>query len=572
MVRISGLLVVALAPSALSAAHTARSVQYHETRQTIPRRYSIAGAAPADQSLKLRFALKQSDPDGLIDALYNVSDPDSPKYGQHLSKSEVEQFVAPKPEAMQAVTSWLSQYNLSGTLLSPAGDWVGFELPASQANDLFAANFSTFLDTRTGTEVVRTLAHALPVELQGHVDFVHPTVSFADPTASKSSTVVATRGNTAAASGSIPPACADGTTPACLQSVYNIPSSPAVNKDNQLGVTGRQGGVAGYSFLETFLETLRPDIDPTTNFTVIGIDGGSNNQSLPSISEGNLDIQYTVGVATGVPVVYVFVGTQWQDGPEFQGWLDQANYLLSQENPPQVMTTSWGAYEETEFSQPVTERICQAYAQLGARGISFLVASLDEGVGCSSANMTNFVATFPSNCPYVTSVGGTDQYNPEIAWFASSGGFTNYFPIPKYQQEAVSTWLADYGSQNAGRYNASGRGFPDISALAVNYPIYEGIWFNEAGTSAASPVIASMVALVNDRLRSAGKPPLGWLNPLLYSKKGIAALTDVVAGNSSITCSEDDVTPRGFDAVPGWDPVTGLGVPSFDKLLALAGL
>ncbi|OSD07753.1 subtilisin-like protein [Trametes coccinea BRFM310] len=572
MVRIGGLLVVALAPFALAEAHTARSVQYHETRQTIPRRYSFTGAAPANHNLKLRFALKQSDPDGLIDALYDVSDPDSPKYGQHLSKSEVEKFVAPKPEAMAAVTSWLLQHNLSGTPLSPAGDWVGFELPVGQANDLFSANFSAFVDTSTGTEVVRTLAYALPAELQGHVDFVHPTVSFADPTATKSSTVVATRGNTAAANASVPAACINGTTPACLQSIYNIPSTPAVNKDNQLGVTGRQGGVAGYTFLETFLETLRPDIDPTTNFTVIGIDGGSNNQSLPSISEGNLDIQYTIGVATGVPVVYIFVGSQWQDGPEYQGWLDQANYLLSQENPPHVMTTSWGAYEETEFSQPVTERICQAYAQLGARGVSFLVASLDEGVGCSPANMTNFEATFPSNCPYVTSVGGTDQYDPEIAWFASSGGFTNYFPIPKYQQEVVSTWLAKYGSQNAGRYNASGRGFPDISALAVKYLVYEGFWLELAGTSAASPVIASMIALVNDRLRSVGKPPLGWLNPLLYSKKGIAALTDVVAGNSSITCTEDDVTPRGFDAVPGWDPVTGLGVPSFDSFLALAGL
>ena len=155
----------------------------------------------------------------------------------------------------------------------------------------------------------------------------------------------------------------------------------------------------------------------------------------------------------------------------------------------------------------------------------------------------------------MTSVGGTINYDPEEGWFASSGGFTNYFSTPDYQKSAVSAWLEQYGSQNAGRYNASGRGFPDISALASGYPIYEGFWFDTAGTSAASPVIASMLALVNDRLNSAGKPPLGWLNPLLYSEKGVAALTDIVSGNSSITCTEDDPSPRGFDAVPGWDPV-----------------
>ncbi|CDO77343.1 hypothetical protein BN946_scf184786.g3 [Trametes cinnabarina] len=534
----------------------------------------MKGPAPAEQSLKLRFALKQNDPDGLIDALYEVSDPDSPKYGKHLSKAEVEQFVAPKPDAVQAVTSWFQQHNISGTPLSPASDWIGFELPVGQANGLFAANFSTFVDVRTGTEVVRTMAYALPAELQEHVDFVHPTISFADHSGGHSS-VVAKRGMAVAPSDGNPPACVNGTTPACLQSIYKIPSKPAVHKDNKLGVTGRQGGAANYTWLElpkTFLETLRPDMDPKTNFTVVGIDGGSNDQNQASISEGNLDIQYSLGIATGVPIVYVFVGIQYQDGPEYQGWLDEANYLLSQDNPPQVMTTSWGAYDESDFSQLATERICQAYAQLGARGVSFLVASLDEGVGCSPTNITNFEATFPSNCPYVTSIGGTDHYAPEIAWFASSGGFTNYFPTPKYQQEAVSSWLEKYGSQNAGRYNASGRGFPDISALAVNYPIYEGFWFDEAGTSAASPVIASMIALVNDQLRSAGKPPLGWLNPLLYSQKGMDALTDIVGGNSSIICNEDDVAPRGFDAVPGWDPVTGLGVPRFDKLLALAGL
>ncbi|KAI0327739.1 subtilisin-like protein [Cubamyces sp. BRFM 1775] len=555
---------LALVPFVLagSSSYTVRSPQYHEARTSIPSGFASLGPASPDQTLKLRFALSQTDPEGLIKALYDVSDPSSPNYGKHLSKAETEQYVAPKPASLGKVNTWLREHNISGTAASPAGDWISFQLPVSQANELFSANFSTFKDTHAGIDVVRTLAYALPAELQGHVDFIHPTVSFATPASGHKSIHAKRSFMSATKRDNVPAACVNGTTPTCLQYVYKIPATPAVNEDNQLGVTGRQGGIAGYSFLETFLETLRPDIDPTTNFTVIGIDGGSNNNSLPGVSEGNLDIQYTVGVATGVPVVYVFVGEQNQDG-EYDGWLDEVNYLLAQENPPQVMT------REPVFASGHREALSGVRS---ARRVSLLVASLDEGVGCSPANMTNFEATFPSNCPYVTSVGGTDNYDPEEGWFASSGGFTNYFPTPDYQKAAVSAWLEKYGSQNAGRYNASGRGFPDISALASGYPIYEGFWFDEAGTSAASPVVASMLALVNDRLQSAGKPPLGWLNPLLYSEKGIDALTDIISGNSSITCTEDDPSPRGFDAVPGWDPVTGLGTPSFDKLLELAGL
>lgn len=97
-------------------------------------------------------------------------------------------------------------------------------------------------------------------------------------------------------------ACSNGTVPACLQALYNIPLTPAVNKDLQLGVTGFFGNNAHYAWLEvrfnqyapgpcliilqTFLETYRPDMDPATNFSVVGIDGGSNDQDVPSVSEG----------------------------------------------------------------------------------------------------------------------------------------------------------------------------------------------------------------------------------------------------------------------------------------------
>lgn len=62
--------------------------------------------------------------------------------------------------------------------------------------------------------------------------------------------------------------------------------------------------------------------------------------------EADLDIEYTVGVATGVPVVFISVGNDFQDGA-LEGFLDIINFLLGEDSPPQVLTTSYGQDEDT---------------------------------------------------------------------------------------------------------------------------------------------------------------------------------------------------------------------------------
>ncbi|KAI8982832.1 subtilisin-like protein [Trametes punicea] len=575
MFRVSALLAffslgVVLA-SPLEAATS--TVHAHELRRTVPSGFIEVGPAPPETTLRLRLALAESDPNAVVDALYSVSDPDSLSYGQYLSKDEVERFVTPQPATIDAVNAWLEENGLTSQTLSPAGDWLSIEVPVSQANTLFNTNFTVFRHADTGAETIRTLAYSLPDALQGHVDLVHPTVSFpvAVPAVDKVQLAGSTNvlDSTTGAQGDLNAVCANGTIPACLQQLYNIPLKPAANKNNQLGVTGFFGNEAHYAWLETFLETYRPDMNPATNFSVVGIDGGSNDQNAPSVSEGELDIQYTVGLATDVPVTYYFVGVENQDG-DLGGFLDEANVLLGLDRPPQVLTTSYG-FEESTLSFALTDKLCRAYAQLGARGTTVLYASGDSGPGCADQTGTEFEPTFPSNCPFVTSVGGTQGFSPEKGWSSSSGGFSNYYTRPSYQDAAVSAYLAAHGTANAGRFNVSGRAFPDIAAKADNFIIYEGdSFFAIQGTSASSPTVASIVALINDRLASQGRPSLGFLNPWLY-KEGYKAFTDITAGNSSIRCSAN-ATAHGFEAVVGWDPVTGLGTPRFDKLLDLLDL
>lgn len=48
----------------------------------------------------------------------------------------------------------------------------------------------------------------------------------------------------------------------------------------------------------------------------------------------------------------------------------------------------------------INSNLCNAYAQLGARGVSILFASGDGGVsGSQSGSCSTFVPTFPSGCP-----------------------------------------------------------------------------------------------------------------------------------------------------------------------------
>jgi len=148
--------------------------------------------------------------------------------------------------------------------------------------------------------------------------------------------------------------------------------------------------------------------------------------------------------------------------------------------------------------------------------------------------------------------------------FFSGGGFSNYFAQPPYQQTAVNAYLnALPEGTYAGLFNPGGRAFPDVSAQADNFRVFiGGKSYLIGGTSASSPTFSGFVALLNDARLNAGLPPLGFLNPFLYSK-GFLGLNDITIGNNAGCGTE------GFNATEGWDPVTGLGTPNFQILKAL---
>lgn len=253
-------------------------------------------------------------------------------------------------------------------------------------------------------------------------------------------------------------------------------------------------------------------------------------------------------------------------------YLEFLNYLLAlpAASLPQTISISYGDDEAT-VPLSYADQTCNLFSQLGARGVSILVASGDSGVGdtCTANGKSAFTTSYPAACPWVTTVGGTTGNSPEAAWSDGGGGFSSVFGRPSYQNATVNAWLAN-DKTHAGvtkYFNASGRAYPDVAAQATNFVIVaDGEAEQVDGTSCATPTFAGVVQLLNsDRLLN-GKAPLGFLNPFLYGA-GAAALTDITSGKNT-GCS-GQISGAGFSAVSGWDPATGLGTPNFTKLLAL---
>ncbi|KAJ6535510.1 family S53 protease [Mycena capillaripes] len=541
----------------------------HESRAAPARGFVKSSVAPAEKELTLWIALKQTDIAGLETALYQVSDPASNLYGQHLTPEEVAAFVKPTDETLAAVSEWLAENSIAAKPVTPAGDMLEINIPVSQANDLLDADFSVFTHVESGKTSIRTLQYSIPSALQSHVNFLHPTLSFTRPLGSAPAfkairTKPAVVEDASPVSDAVPTSCNSVITPACLQALYNIPTTPATQTSNKLGVSGFILEWANQLDLKQFLTAFRKDISSSTTFTLQTLDGGVNTQTRSQAGiEANLDIQYTVGVATGVPITFISVGENGSDG--LDGFLDIITTLINETNRPNVLTTSYG-FDESDLTVPVANNLCNAYLQLGALGTSLIFSSGDGGVsGSQSQSCTNFIPTLPSDCPFVTSVGAVTGIT-EVASDFSSGGFSNYFGIPDYQAADVAAYLATLGTTNAGKFNTTGRGFPDVAVQGQNFEI---AWDTQTGTvdgtSCSAPSFASIISLLNDELIAAGKPPLGFLNPFLYSTAR-SAFSDVTSG------SNPGCNTNGFPATAGWDPVTGLGTPNYALLKTAAGL
>jgi subtilase family serine protease len=256
-----------------------------------------------------------------------------------------------------------------------------------------------------------------------------------------------------------------------------------------------------------------------------------------------LDIMMAAYMAPGASKIVVYEGYNWND----------ILNRMATDNAASQLSCSWG------FS-PITATTEQIFRQMIVQGQSFFQASGDDGA-YRGAIMP------PSDDPNVTVVGGTHlttsgpagAWLSETAWSGSGGGVSRSYSIPSYQQGVNPAPVG--GSTTM-------RNIPDVAAVA-DVQIFliqnNGQAVQVGGTSAAAPLWAGFMALVNQSAAADGTGPVGFANPSIYAIGESAAasgLHDIVLGSNN-----------GFSAAPGYDLTTGWGTPSGAALIdKLAGM
>ncbi|KAH8987048.1 subtilisin-like protein [Lactarius akahatsu] len=532
------------------------------TWNTVPANWETLGPPPPGTTIDLYIALQPRRNNALIDALH-----------------EVAELIAPRQDTLELVHSWLEHHGVPSSSISTShgGGWLTItSVPVSRADELLSASYRLYRHTgENASEVIlRTVSYSLPAVLDGHVQTVSPTTYFAPPRELPQTSRQYPREEGAAAvvnatlrkPVSVLPPAQEVVTPSFVRWLYKTQAyEPLAMGYNALGILGLNDEYPSYTDLTRFMTDYRADAVAAT-FTVQQVNGGGFNPNQPG-SEANVDTQWTGVMAYPIPHIYYSTGGQLQisDGQPASNdaYLVWFNYLLGQEDIPPTISISY-SNPETIFPLEYASSLCNLFAQLGSRGVSVIVSSGDDGVGrgdCrDNSGSVRFTPSFPSSCPWVTSVGGTVGHDPEVGLSMSGGGFSMHFTRPDYQEGMVAPFLGSIDSQYAGLYDPRGRGIPDISAQA-SWCVYIRLPGRHAvsGTSVSAPIIAGIVSLLNDYLISTGRPRLGFLNLLLYGH-GRDGVNDITSG-SNPGCGTD-----GFTAIPGWDPVTGMGTPDFISL------
>ncbi|TVY20308.1 Tripeptidyl-peptidase SED2 [Lachnellula arida] len=628
-----GLVILALTlMSSLSETNASplsiRSAYLVKDSHPIPFGWEKVRRAPAEEIIHLQIGLNHGRFDELERHLYQVSDPSHRRYGKHLSSAEIDELVKPAKETTDQVREWLSDFGIHELRYSPAQDWINVHLPVHVAESLLDTQYHIYRHAEDGSTVLRAAQWSLPRHLHDHIDAVHPTNAFlrtrqqskrvmkrslVSPTGLEDDGLPTYKelekiDRTEMGHMEVPnikdmpsnpsplQACNGlATSPLCLRTLYGtLDYAPQLTGNNRIGIVNYLDQINNQSDIEIFLGKYRSDaVGAASQINTVLIANGSNQQTPITQEqiaqsgtiglEGNLNAETVIGLAYPIPVTTYNIGgrapfqnSKFTTHNQNEPYLEWLQYVLAQPDLPQVITTSY-ADEEQTVPYWYARRACQGFAQLGARGVSVLFASGDEGVGADGMCFSNdnsskpmFLPTFPASCPYVTTVGATRGLSQEIVAFdartdfIAGGGFSNYFPRPAYQKEATDGYVAGLGDMHDGLYNKNGRGYPDISVRGYHYiTVYNGTSHIIDGTSASSPAAAAFFSLINDALVAEGKPVLGWLNPWLYSG-GLKGLTDVSAG------SNPGCNTAGFPAKEGWDAATGLGTPWFPMLKSLA--
>lgn len=503
------------------------------------------GVPHPQHTVRVTFAIKQSNPEWLKEKLREVSDPDSPLYGHYMNFDEIAEHVHGRPEGISAL---LEALEAVGTPPSQADftlgrDFAVVKLSVQRAEKFFSNVFYKFENTECAGKVVRSHSLTIPASLEAHLDFVSGVKGLPEDCAS---TVKGWPADTISSRVFRP--FTVQVTPDTLTKDYNTSNYASTNPGNSQAVTAFLRQFFDPTDLEIFQKKYHISNKPIAKVV------GRNEPDDPGV-EANLDVQYISATGRGVDTWFISISTYSNGRQEdFLSWITSQ---VNSTDSPWVHSASYGDVERS-IEDSYLDRMDNEFMKFGISGRTVLFATGDSGVDCKRKGIKKvYTPNWPTSSPYVTAVGGTESATR--VWSSGGGGFSNYFAMPDYQKEAVSKYLEKY--TDTSMFNSSGRAYPDVSAFATNFVIInDGISVPVDGTSCSTPTFAGIVAILNDVRLNKGLKTLGFLNPLLYKTLKGAGFNDITEGeNGGFTC-------KGFAADEGWDPASGWGSPNFGLL------
>lgn len=506
---------------------------------------AVANLRPVDRlsgatRLDLAIGLPLRNREALTNLLQQIYDPASPRFHQYLTQEQFTELFGPAEQDYQRVIDYAQSHGLQVTGTHPNRVLLDVNGSVADIEKAFQVTMRVYphpTEARTffAPDVEPSVEPGIPIlDISGLDNFIlpHP----ADLRIAPADNPVITN----AATGSGPNGLFIGND-------FRAAYAPGV------ALTGVGQTIGLFEFGPYFTNDIsiyETDAHlPAVAITNVLLDGYTGIPAAGADDgEEALDIQMAMCMAPGATIL-VYEGNSAAD----------IYNRMATDNKAKQMSCSFG------FSPPPAT-MDQIFQQYAAQGQAMFQASGDGGA--------NAGAIFPPwDDPNITVVGGTSlntsgpggPWLSETTWRGSGGGVSTTYSIPSWQLGIDMT--ANQGSTTM-------RNIPDVSILAdtIIFTVNKnGQTGGIGGTSAAAPMWAGFMALVNQQAAANGRPPVGFFNPTIYALgKGpnrASILHDITTGNNTNSSS-----PTKFFAVPGYDLCTGWGSPIGPNLInALAG-
>lgn len=574
------LLAAALAACTHSGSSSGETVVFADP--PIPARARRTGAAPPELALNLVLGLARDD-EGLALRVRDIATPGSPHYHERHTVEDVAAEFGATDETIAAIAGDLGRRGFTVKQDVTRG-FVATRMTVAELEALFATSFGTYAIDGTGTFVAPDDAPSAPAAWRGAVREVMglstlPALDAARTTAGAARTerpgsvaparaafTVIDQPGARGASGT-PQGCADalaetGYKPNELLTAYGV---DALRAQGYLGQGMRMALVEDGGFVQSDIDAFTACYaieNPTTPAYVLT---GGLTEPLPVGSEATLDIEVALAVAPQLAGLYVFESSNTSTADTvllYAATLDRAN---TGGETIEVLSSSLGTCE-LSLTQGVVDVMEYVLAVAAAANVSVFASAGDSGSStCYHHDQTTETesASYPATSAYATAVGGTnllldtanalsgssvwnDQpWNGEDS--AGGGGPSTFVAAPAWQQST--------GTGDAMRTTPDVAFFGDPLPGYTIYRASNGGWYDDGGTSAATPFLAASTALLHQAmLAEKGTSPVvayEWIYGIAASSES-AVIYDIVLGDNDLFAVGCCTAGPGYDQASGW--------------------